>query len=824
MGTLLQDIRIAIRMMMKSPGFSLVVVLTLALGIGANTAIFSVVNGVLLQPLAYKDSAALVNIWGKYENEGIPRLGASEPEYWDLRNRQQSFSEIGAYALGNGANLTSSDAPPMQVSAPAATATLFQILGVQTELGRTFTEDEDQPGHDHEALLSFALWKSLFGGDPKIVGKSMQLDGQPYAIVGVLCKDFSLGGKQDLWIPLGLDRMKPQDRGSHYLRVTARLKPGVTLAQASAEMDRFAAQLARENPINYSAAGGWGMFVVPLKEQIVGGIRPALLVLLGAVAFVLLIACVNVANLLLTRASAREKELCIRAAMGAGRARIVRQLLTESTVYAVVGGVLGLCIAYCGVYALHAFVPDNIPRMGEVRVDPLVLGFTLGISLLTGIIFGLAPAWQVGRTNLQGTLKETGQSTSAARGTRRLRGILVVSEMALAVLLLVGAGLLIRSFQHLLEVNPGFEPQHLLSMKLSPPAQAYPNGTPLQTFYQRVLDRVKTIPGVQAAGAISELPMSDSYSSGSTFFEQTPLTDLQRYPPMSNLPFTEIDYRTIVPGYFQAMQIPLVHGRFLSDADTSDAPRVAVVDRDFANRFWPNEDPIGKRIAVQPIIPKSNPLLPQWCTVVGVVGHVKHYGPNVEGREQAYFPLTQLSFARTMYLAVRTSLEPASVTSAIRQQVFAVDKNMPIYEVSTMDQLLSNSVDQPRLNLTLLVAFAAIALVLAAVGIYGVMAYSVTQRTHEIGIRMAMGAQSEDVLRQVLTEGARLAAMGLALGLVGSLAATRLIATMLFGVKPTDPLTFTAVAVILASVSLAACYIPARRATRVDPLVALRYE
>jgi putative ABC transport system permease protein len=823
MGTLLQDIKIAIRMMIKSPGFSLVVVLTLGLGIGANTAIFSVVDAVLLRPLAYKDSAALVDVWGKIENQGIPRLAASEPEYWDLRNRQQSFSEVGAYTLGNGANLTSNDAPPMQVSAPAATATLFQILGVQTELGRTFTEDEDQPGHDHEALLSFALWKSLFGGDPKIVGKSMQLDGQPYVIVGVLRKDFSLGGKQDLWVPLGLDRMKPQDRGSHYLTMMARLKPGVTVAQASAEMDRFAAQLERENPNNYLAGSGWGMFVVPLKEQIVGRIRPALLVLLGAVAFVLLIACVNVANLLLTRASAREKELSIRTAMGAGRARIIRQLLTESMVYAVAGGALGLCIAYWGVYALHALVPDNVPRMGEVRVDPLVLGFTLGISLLTGIIFGLAPAWQVGRTSLHGTLKETGQSTSAARGTRRLRGILVVSEMALAVLLLVGAGLLIRSFQRLMEVNPGFQPQHLLSMKLSPPVKAYPDGTPLQTFYQRVLDGVKTIPGVQSAGAISELPMSDSYSSGSTFFEQTSATGLQRYAPMSNLPFTEIDYRTIVPGYFQAMQIPLVRGRFLSEADTSDAPRVAVVDRDFANRFWPNEDPIGKRIAVQPI-PKSNPLLPQWCTVVGVVGHVKHYGPDIEGREQAYFPLTQLSFARTMYLAVRTNLEPASVTSAIRQQVLAVDKNMPIYEVSTMDQLLANSVVQPRLNLTLLVAFAAIALVLAAVGIYGVMAYTVTQRTHEIGIRMAMGAQSEDVLKQVLREGATLAAIGLALGLAGSLAAARLIATLLFGVKPTDPLTFAAVAVILASVSLAACYIPARRATRVDPLVALRYE
>jgi putative ABC transport system permease protein len=819
----MQDIRIAARMMIKNSGFSIVVILTLALGIGANTAIFSVVNAVLLRPLAYKDSATLVNVWGKFDKEGLPRLWFSEPEYWDLRDRNQSFSELGAYSLGGGANLTSSDSPPAQVSAPAATATLFQILGVQTALGSTFTVDEDQPGRDHEALLSFALWNSQFGGDPQIVGKSIQLDGQTYAVVGVLRNDFSLGGKHDLWLPLGLDRAKPQDRGSHYLHVTARLKPGVGLSQASTEMDRFAAQLAVEYPNNYAPAGGWGMFVVPLKEQIVGNVRPALLVLLGAVAFVLLIACVNVANLLLAQASAREKELAIRAAMGAGRARIVRQFLTESMVLAAVGGALGLFLAYWGVYALRLLVPENFPRMDEVGVDPLVLCFTLGISLLTGLVFGLAPAWHVGRANLQNTLKETGQSTSAARGTRRLRAILVVSEIALAVLLLVGAGLLIRSFQHLLEVSPGFEPQHLLSMRLSPPAKTYPDGTPLQAFYQQVLDRVRAIPGVQAAGAVSELPLSDSYSSGSSYVEQTSVTDLPRYAPLNNLPFIEADIRTAVPGYFQAMQIPLVSGRFLTDADARDTPLVAVVDRDFARRFWPNEDPIGKRIAVD-TVPNSNPQKPLWRTVVGVVGHVKHYGPDVEGREQAYFPLTQSPYVRSMYLAVRTTREPASVSSAIRQQVFAVDKSMPVYEVSTMDQLLSNAVVQPRLNLTLLVAFAALALGLAAVGIYGVMAYSVTQRTHEIGIRMALGAQRQDVLKQVLTEGARLAAFGLALGLAGSLVATRLIATLLFGVKPTDPLTFAAVAVILASVTLAACYIPSRRATRVEPMVALRYE
>ena len=823
MGTLLQDIRIATRMMMKNPGFSLVVVLTLALGIGANTAIFSVVNAVLLRPLAYKDSTALVKIWGKLDKEGISRMWFSEPEYWDLHDRNQSFSELGAYSLGDSANLTSSDSPPVQVSTPAATATLFQLLGVQTALGRIFTVDEDQPGRNHVAVLSFALWKSQFGGDPQMLGKSIQLDGQRYSIVGVLSKDFSLGGKHDLWVPMGLDRTKPQNRGSHFMHVTARLKPGVTLGQVSAELDRFAAQLAVENPNNYPASGGWGMFVVPLKDQIVGNVRPALLVLLGAVAFVLLIACVNVANLLLAQASAREKELSIRSAMGAGRARIIRQFLTESMVLAGVGGALGLFLAYWGVTALRSLVPANVPRMDEVSVDPAVLGFTLGISLLTGLVFGLAPAWHVGRANLQDTLKETGQSTSAARGTRRLRGMLVVSEIALAVLLLVGAGLMIRSFQHLLEVSPGFRPQHLLSMKLSPPAKTYPDGAPLHTFYQELLNRVKAVPGVQAAGAVSELPLSESYSSGGTFVEQTSVTDLPRYAPLNNLRYIEADYRTAAPGYFEALQIPLERGRFLTDADTADAPFVAVVDRDFVRRFWPNEDPIGKRISIN-TVPNSKPLMPQWCTVVGVVGHVKHYGPDVEGREQAYFPLAQSPFFRSMYLAVRTTLEPTSVTNAIRQQVFAVDKNMPIYEVSTMDQLLSNSVVQPRLNLTLLVAFATLALGLAAVGIYGVMAYTVTQRTHEIGIRMALGAQRQDVLRQVLTEGARLAALGLALGLSGSLAATRLIATMLFGVKPNDPLTFAAVAVILGSVALAACYILSRRATRVDPMVALRYE
>jgi len=824
MGTLVQDIRYSIRMLAKNPGFASIAILTLALGIGANTAIFSVVNAVLLRPLAYKDSTSLVNVWGKFQKEGLSRNWISEPEYWDLRDRNQSFSELGAYYLGDSSNLTSSETPPVQVTTPSASASLFSLLGVQTVLGRTFTPDEDSPGRNHEALLSFALWQSQFGGEPKILGKSIQLDGESYSIVGVLRKDFSLAGKRDLWLPLSLDRTHPRDRGSHGFRVIARLKRGVTLAQAGADMDRFAAQLQREYPDSYGTGDkGWGMFLIPLKEDLIGELRPALLILLAAVAFVLLIACVNVANLLLAQASAREKELAVRAAMGAGRVRLMRQLLTESLVLAFFGALFGLVIAYWGVGALRALIPSNVPRIGEIQVEQRVLGFTFAVSLVTGLIFGLFPAWHAGRADLQDTLKEAGRGSSAASGNRRLRGVLVVSEVAFAVLLLVGAGLLIRSFRHLLEVSPGFHTDHLLTLEVSLPEKAYPDGAPVEEFYKQLLDRVKAIPGVQAAGAISELPLSQAYSSGTVLAEDTSASDIPRLKHMNNLPFLETDRRTVTPGYFSAMQIPLQRGRIFSDAEASAGPFVAIVDSDFAARIWPGQDPVGKRIAIDPV-PKSSPPVPRWRTVVGVVGHVRHYGLDVQGREQAYFPQTQKSDERTMFLAIRTPINPSSITKSIREQVSAIDKNLPIYDVSTMDQLLSNSVAQPRLNLTLLVAFAALALLLAAVGVYGVMAFAVAQRTHEFGIRMALGAHPKVVLKQMLVEGAKLAALGLCIGIAASLVLTRLMAGLLFNVKPSDPLTFVVVAAVLACVALLACYIPARRAMRVDPMVALRYE
>ena len=824
-----QDLRQGLRMLVNSPGFTIVAVLTLALGIGANTAIFSIVNAVLLRLLAYKDSPSLVNIWGKFEKDGIPQNWISEPEYWDLLDHNESFSEIAAYSLGGRANLTRADAQPVQVSTGNATAGVLPLLGIAPVLGRSFGADEDQPGHSHYALLSYSLWQSQFGGDPNIVSKPIQLDGATYSVVGVLPKQFSLGGKQDLWTPLGLDRARPDNRGSHYLHVVARLKPGVDARQAALALTRFADDLRRAYPGNYGNGPekNFDMYMVPVKEQLVRRLRPALLVLLGAVAFVLLIACANVANLLLARASTREKELAIRAALGAGRARLVRQLLTESLILGFAGGLLGLLLAYWGVGALRALAPANTPRMDEAYIDPLVLAFTFGVSLLTGLFFGLAPAWQVARTDLRETLNEAGRGTSAAGGALNLRASLVVSELALAVLLLVGAGLLIRSFNRLVDVSPGFRTQHLLTMELTLPEKTYPDGAPVQNFYTQLVASVRTVPGIQAAGAVSQMPLSDSYTSGSVFFEDTSIPDIPKLPQLGNLPYMEIDQRAGTPEYFQTMEIPLVRGRLLGDADDANARLVAVVDTNFARRFWPHGEAIGQRVAID-TIPNVKPGAPRWRTIVGVVGHVKHYSLDVEGREQIYFPHRQPLYGvfapRDMTLAVRTSLDPAGVTSAIREQVFAIDKGLPLYNIATMDQLVANSVAQPRLNLSLLVAFALLALALAAVGVYGVMAYAVTQRTQEFGIRMALGASPADVLKQVFLEGGRLAALGLGLGLIAALALTRLMASMLYGVKPSDPLSLGVAAALLAVVAFAACYIPARRATRVDPLVALRYE
>ena len=828
MHTLIQDLRHGVRMLARSPGFTLVAVLTLALGIGANTAIFSVVDAVLLKPLAYKDSTALINVWGKFDKQGVPALGFSEPEYWDLLDRNRSFSEIAMYAIGASANLTRPDARPAQVSEAKATAGVFPLLGITPILGRPFSANEDQPGQSHVALLSYALWQGQFAGDPEIAGKSFQLDGETYTVTGVLAPGFSLGGKQDLWVPLGLNRAKPDNRGNHYFHTVARLKPGVSVAQAAGTISQFADDLRRTYPAVYGpSANDFGMYVVPMKEQLVGKLRPALLVLAASVLFVLLIACANVANLLLTHASSREKELAIRAALGAGRSRLARQLLTECVLLACGGGLLGLVLASWGLEAMRAFIPPNTPRMEDIGLDPIVLAFTFGTSILTGLAFGLAPAWHVGRTDLRESLNDSGRGTSAGGKSRRLRAMLVVSELALAVVLLAGAGLLIRSFSRLLDVSPGFETQHLLTVRLSLPEKTYADGAPVQKFFAQVMTNLQSVPAIKSAGAVSEMPLTDSSLSGSVYFKNTPVADLPRYEPLGNLPYLEIDQRAVTPGYFEAMQIPLVRGRMLTNADNAGAQLVAVVDETFARRFWPQSDAIGQQVAVD-AVPDAMPQAPRWRTIVGVVGHVKHNGLDSQGREQIYLPHAQPMFAtfvpRTMTLTIRTLADPASVTNSVRAQVSALDKDVALYDIATMDEIVSSSVAQPRLNLSLLAAFAALAVVLAAIGVYGVMAYAVSQRTHEFGIRMALGAEASDVLRHVFLEGGRLAAAGLALGVASALALTQLMASLLFDVEPRDPATLSAAAAVLAIVALAACYIPARRATRVDPLVALRSE
>jgi putative ABC transport system permease protein len=814
MQTLWQDLRYSLRTLGKNPGFAAVAVLTLALGIGANTAIFSVVDGILLRALPYKDPAQLVKLWGKLDKAGLQRNWISEPEWWDLNDATRSFSDLATFTPTDGANVIGGTGEPVRVAARGTTASLFPLLGVEAARGRTFTAEEDQPGRNHVIVLSDGAWKTLFGSDRALVGKSVRIDAKSYTVVGILPPGFGFGGRVDVWTLLGLDRAHPDDRGNHGLEVLGRLKPGANAGQASGEISALATELTTKYASDYRDQG-FGMYLVPLQDELVGDVRPALFTLLGAVGLVLLIACGNIANLLLARASSREKEIAIRAALGASRLRLVRQLMTESVVLAMCGGGLGLLLAFWAVDAVRSLGRDILPRLAEVRVDPAVLGFTIGVSVFTGLLFGLAPALHFAGGSTEENLKDAGRGSSAGAGHQRLRNILVVGEVALSLLLLVSAGLLIRSFDHLRKVNPGFDSGHVLSMELSLPEDTYKDTASIAGFYNRLLERVRTLPGVTAAGAVHNLPLSGSYSSGGVTIEDTAATNVLR-DPQTHRAYLEADRRPTTPGYFEAMQIPLLKGRLFTDADDAQAPLVALVDTDFARRFWPDQDAVGKRVAAGG---------GGWRTIVGVVGHVKHYALNVKGREQIYFPQTQSRFnIRDMFLAVRTAGDPAGVTGAIRLQVAGMDAELPLYSVKTMEELLGASIAQPRLNLLLLGLFAALALLLAAVGIYGVLAYSVTQRTREIGIRLALGAEPNDALLLVVRQGATLALTGIALGLAGSLVLTRFISTLLFGVSPTDPLTYAAVSGLLLMVALAASYIPALRATRVDPIVALRYE
>ncbi len=819
MENLLHDARYSIRMLRKNPGFTTVAVIALALGIGANSAIFSVVNAILLRPLPFKEPAGLVRVWGKYDKFGIPKNWISQPEILDLKEQNQVFEDFAAYSTG-GANLTGSG-DPVRVNRASVNASLFSILGIQASIGRTFLEEEDQPGRDKVVLVGDALWRSRFGADPGLVGKTIGLSGTTYTVVGVMPPGFQFPEQDDLWVPLAIDIANLDNRGSHYLEVVARLKSGVTPAQAQADLTNIAATLEQRYPNNYGDSG-WGLYPVSMLDELVGNIRPALFILLGAVGFVLLIACANVANLLLARATSREKEVAIRAAMGARRLRLIQQLLTESVLLAIVGSAFGLALAYLGVRLFVALGPSDIPRIGEIGLDARVVGFSVLMAVVTGIAFGLAPAIQISNPDLHDSLKEGGRGSTSGR--HRLRNALVISEVAIALVLLVGAGLMIKSFQRLLQVNMGFRTEKTLTMRLTIPSATYKDGPQISGFYRQLLDKIKALPGVESAGAISNLPLSGSYSSGSTAVEN-PDTD-ESMKMFQGFPYIEADTRSVSGDYFSTMAIPLKAGRLLTDADSEGAPPVAVVDESFQRRFWPNSSAVGKRFVY-----RFNNGQIQWGQIVGVVAHIRHYGIDQgktlglgqEGREQIYYPYLQQPSNR-MYLAIRTTIDPSSLTSAVRGEVLSLDPDIPVYEVKTMDQLVTASLAQRQLNMVLFAGFSGIALILATVGIYGVMSYSVTQRTHEIGIRMALGAQQSNVLRLVVRQGMTLALSGVGIGLAFAIALTRLMSSLLFGVSATDPITFAAISVILSGVALMACFVPARRATRVDPMVALRYE
>jgi len=807
MDRFLQDLRYGFRMLIKSPGFTIVALVTLALGIGANTAIFSVVNAVLLRPLPYEKPERLVMIWGQITRWGIPRNSISQPEYADLRERNEVFDGIGAYASGSF-NVSGSDKPEY-ASGAFVSHEMFDVLGRRPVLGRAFTVDEEKPGAGNLAILSDGFWRRHFAADAEIVGKTIMLDGEPSTIVGVMPPQlpFPAAGT-DLYVPLTID-LANNDRGSHYLKVLARMKPGVDTERAGASLTKIARNLETEYPDNYKDSG-WNLFLVPLHEQIVGTVRPALLVLLGAVAFVLVIACANVANLMLARAAAREKEVAIRTALGAGRWRLIRQLLTESLVLAILGGGLGLLLAFWGIDALVALGPADLPRVEQISVDGNVLLFSLAASLLAGALFGVVPALQVSRPSLNDTLKDTGGRTSAGVRGRRVRNVLVVLEVAVSLVLVAGAGLMIRSFSRLLEVDPGFQPRGVMTARMFLNPATYTRPEQIESFYSRLLERLGQIPGVESASAITQIPMGGSYSSG-TMTVKDRLGD-------ENEESIEVDQRSVGHAYFDTMGLSLVKGRSFSGQDRAGAPPVAIVDESFARRYWPDSDPIGREIKI------GGDRSPRpWKTIVGVVRHVKQYGLDQDGREQAYFPFTQEP-QLSMVLLLRTKQDPLALSSAVQAQVQALDKDLPIYFVRTMEQVVAGSVAQSRFSLLLLAAFAGVALVLAAVGIYGVMAWSVSQRHHEIGIRMALGAQGTDVLRLMLRAGLTLTVAGVLIGLASAMALTRLMESLLFQVSVVDPAAYVLGTLLLGSVAMLACYIPARRATRVDPMVALRYE
>ena len=800
MTTLKQDVRYGVRMLLKNPGFAIVAVIALALGIGANAAIFSVVNTVLLRSLPYNEPDRLM-VLRENKLPQFPEFSVSPGNFLDWQKQNTTFEKLAAIN-GTAYNLVG-DAEPERLRGARVSAGLFEMLGANPSLGRTFLDDEDQPGHDNVAIISSSLWKRRFSSDPNVVGQAITLSATSYTVIGVMPPAFQFPDREtDLWTPIAFNAGQAQQHGAHYISVIGRLKPGVTQEQAATEMDAIAGRLAEQYPDTNT---GWRVNVLPMQESEVRDIKSALLVLLGAVALVLLIACANVANLLLARATARQKEIAIRTALGASRRRIAQQLLTESVLLALAGGGAGLLLAVWGIGSLLTLAPQELPRVKDVTLDVRVLGFTLVVTVLTGVIFGLVPALQASRPNLNETLKEGGRGTTG--GHHRVRGTLVITEVALALLLLVGAGLLIRSFYRLQQVTPGFNSKNALAVTVSLPGKKYPQDDQQSGFFTQLLDKVAALPGVVAVGATQSLPIQGDYVLG---------FNIQGRPPNGPGQEPNTNYYAVSPDYFKAMGIPLLRGRVFTEQDKKDSPRVAVINEELAKKFFPDEDPIGKRINVT-----NGP--ERFREIVGIVGDVKQYGLAQPTTMQTYEPYLQTPFSG-MTLVVRADGNPAALSGAIRSEVLAIDKEQPVSRIRPLEQVVSESVAKQRFLMLLLGIFASVALVLAAVGLYGVMSYSVNQRYHEIGIRAALGAQRKDVLKLVVGQGMALALTGAAIGLAASFALTRLMASLLFGVSATDPLTFAVIALLLTIVALLACYLPARRAMKVDPMIALRYE
>jgi len=813
MDSFLQDIRYSFRRLLKSPAFTLIVILTLALGIGANTAIFSAVNAVLLQPLGYGDPGRLVTIEHRYPSLNLS-APVSVPGFLDYQ-KARSIESM-AVETNWAANLTG-QGEPERLQGARVTGRFFGTLAVPAARGRTLLPGEDSAGREHVAVLSYGLWQRLFGGSPGVVGRSLSLNGEGYQVVGVMPRDFHdvQNRSVELWVPLVFtsDQMGDGERTHEFLNLVARLRPGIPLAQAAAEIRTLAEQLKRQYPDAYPS--DWSLVTTPLAQHLVGDVRPALLVLLGAVGFVLLIACANVANLLLARAAARSKEIAVRTALGASRDRLIRQLLTESVMLALMGGVLGLFLAFWGVRAIIAINPANLPRADEIGVNLSVMLFTLLVSLLTGLLFGLAPAVHTATADLHGMLKEGGRGSAGDRGGQGLRRMLVVAEVALALTLLTGAGLLIKSFARLQGVDPGFDPEHLLTFNLSLPASRYPSDTAQIAFFDQVLPALSAVPGVRGVGATTVMPFSGGWTTGG--FE------IEGYQPPPKQPGPWGDIRIVSPSYFASLGIPLRRGRLLADQDRAGAPEVAVIDDEFVRRYWPHDDPIGKRFTFGPPAGATDTSSREWITVVGVVGHTKQEGLDAENRLQLYLPYRQ-SGRPFLTFAVRTAGRPEQYVNPVRRAVQSVDPEQPLSNVRSMDELISRSVGQRRLSMMLLSLFSGIALVLSSVGIYGLMSYSVAQRSRELGVRIALGAARVDVLRLVLRQGMSLALTGIVIGVGAAFALSRVIESQLFGVRATDPTTFLAVAGLLGLTALAANLIPAWRATRVDPAVVLREE